>query len=81
MDGTSSTPAKPGFRRTAQSSFEHPGRTFLLLFTLSLSLQGSYLTKIPVQYVRPHTNWELNAVAFSPWHQQNTSPSPFMISK
>lgn len=40
-----------------------PGRAFLVLFALSLSVQGLVLTKIPREAIRPDTRWEAPAIA------------------
>src|SRR5512139_3029524 len=42
-----------------------PRRAFLLIFLLHLGVQGYFLTKVPTEYVRPHTRWEVPAVAMS----------------
>ena len=40
-----------------------PGRAFLLLFALSLSVQGFILTRINPSAIRPDTRWEAPAIA------------------
>lgn len=42
-----------------------PGRAFLIIFGLSLAVQGFFLTKLDTRYVRPNTRWEVQAVAVS----------------
>jgi hypothetical protein len=42
-----------------------PWRAFLILFVISFSIQSFFLTKVSERYVRPHTRWELQAVAVS----------------
>lgn len=38
---------------------------FLVPFAISLAVQSFLLAKVPERYVRPHTRWELQAVAVS----------------
>jgi hypothetical protein len=40
-------------------------RAFLLIFLVHLGVQISFLTKVPTQYVLPHTRWEVPAVAMA----------------
>lgn len=40
-----------------------PGWAFLLIFSLSFSVQAFLLTRVSDRYVVPHTRWELPAVA------------------
>jgi hypothetical protein len=42
-----------------------PWRAFLLIFLVHLGVQGFFLTKVPTESVRPHTRWEVPAVAMS----------------
>jgi hypothetical protein len=42
-----------------------PGRAFLLIFLVHLGVQGFFLTRVPTKYVRPHTRWEVPAVAMA----------------
>jgi hypothetical protein len=42
-----------------------PGRAFLIIFGLSLAVQGFFLSKLDARYVRPNTRWEVQAVAVS----------------
>jgi 4-amino-4-deoxy-L-arabinose transferase-like glycosyltransferase len=41
------------------------GRAFLIIFGLSCAVQGFFLTKLDVRYLRPNTRWEVQAVAVS----------------
>src|SRR5512143_3785849 len=41
------------------------GRAFLLIFLVHLGVQGLFLIWVPTDYVRPHTRWEVPAVAMS----------------
>jgi hypothetical protein len=42
-----------------------PWRAALLIFALSLSIQGFFLAKVPQGVIRPHTSRELPAIAVS----------------
>ncbi len=42
-----------------------PGRAFILIFLLALAVRGYFLTKVPREYVLPHSRWEMEAVATS----------------
>ena len=42
-----------------------PGRAFLIIFGLSFAIHMFFLTKVDPRYVRPHTRWEMQAVAVS----------------
>lgn len=42
-----------------------PWREGLLLFALSFSIHAFLLTKVPEQWVRPHTRWEAQSIAVS----------------
>jgi hypothetical protein len=42
-----------------------PWRAFLLVFLVHVGVQGFFLTKVPTEHVRPHTRWEVPAVAMS----------------
>ena len=42
-----------------------PWRAFFIIFMLSCSIQGFFLTKVPERWVRPHTRWETQAVSVS----------------
>ena len=42
-----------------------PGRAFLVIFVVSFSIQGFFLTKVAERYIRPHTRWEQQAIAVS----------------
>jgi hypothetical protein len=42
-----------------------PGRVFLIIFALSFSVQGFFLTKVPKEAIRPNTLWEFPSVAVS----------------
>ena len=46
-----------------ESIASHPGRAFVLLCTLSLAVQGFFLSKIPRDFIRPDTRWEAPAIA------------------
>jgi hypothetical protein len=40
-------------------------RAFLLIFLLHCGVQCFFLSKVPAQYVLPHTRWEISAVAMA----------------
>ena len=40
-----------------------PRRSFLIIFILAFSIRGFLITKVPERYIRPHDNWEMEAVA------------------
>jgi len=40
-------------------------RAFLLIFLVHLGVQGFFLTRVAPQHVRPHTRWEVPAVAMA----------------
>jgi hypothetical protein len=42
-----------------------PWRAFLLVFLVHLGVQGFFLTKVPTRLLRPHTRWEVPAVAMA----------------
>jgi len=42
-----------------------PRRSFLIIFVLAFSVRGFFLSKAPERYVRPHDNWEMEAVAMA----------------
>ena len=42
-----------------------PWRAFLLVFLVHLGVQGFFLIQVAPQHVRPHTRWEVPAVAMS----------------
>jgi len=56
-----------------------PGRAFLILFALSFSIQGFFLTKVSERSIRPHTRWELPAVAVS-LAERGSFADPYMLS-
>jgi 4-amino-4-deoxy-L-arabinose transferase-like glycosyltransferase len=59
-------PVTNGNSRTAPERPERrSGRAFLLIFVLSFSVQVFLLTKVPESLIRPHTRWEMQAVATS----------------
>jgi MFS family permease len=63
------TTAEPGTDNPLRAALDwlarKPWRAFLIIFSLSFSIQSFFLTKIPEQYVRPNTRWELQAIAVS----------------
>jgi hypothetical protein len=42
-----------------------PLRAFIVIFILSFGIRGFFLTRVPERYVRPHTRWEVSAIAVS----------------
>ena len=42
-----------------------PRRAFLLIFFVHLGVQGLFLTKVPTQWVLPHSRFEVSAVAMA----------------
>jgi hypothetical protein len=60
-EGDRDNPLGKALRRLAR----RPWRAALVIFTLSLSVQGSLLARIPPDVIRPHTRRELPAVAVS----------------
>ena len=40
-----------------------PWRSFIVIFLLAFAIRGYFLTKVPTRYIRPHTRWEMEAVA------------------
>lgn len=42
-----------------------PWRAAILILTVSLSIQGYLLSKVPEDWVRPNTRWELESIAVS----------------
>jgi hypothetical protein len=42
-----------------------PWRAFLIIFFVSCSIQGFFLTKVSERYIKPHTRWEAQAIAVS----------------
>lgn len=53
------------FRRTLDRAAGRPWVTFAVLFVLSCSVQGFFLTKVPKRWIEPHTRWESQAIAVS----------------
>ncbi len=42
-----------------------PLRAFIIIFLLSFAVQCFFMTKVPQRWVRPHTRWEMPAIAVS----------------
>ena len=42
-----------------------PWRAFLIIFILSCSIQGFFMTKVPERWIEPHTRWEKSAISVS----------------
>lgn len=42
-----------------------PRRSFVTILLLALAVQGYFLTLVPARYIRPHTRWEIPAVAMA----------------
>jgi len=42
-----------------------PGRAFWLIFLVNLGVQGFLLSRLPERHIRPHSRFEVTAVAFS----------------
>jgi len=55
-----------------------PWRAFLIIFTLSFSIQSFFLTKVSERYVRPHTRWEAPAIAVS-LAERGQFADPYML--
>ena len=55
-----------------------PGLAFLVLFAVIFPVQAFFMTKAPEEWVRPHTRWELQAVAVSLAEGRGFS-DPYMI--
>ncbi len=68
----SATPAGPdgnaldSVRAVVNWMAHSPGRAFLIIFILSFAIRLIvFLTLVPLEYVRPHTRWEMEAVSVS----------------
>lgn len=55
-----------------------PGRAFALIFAVNLAVQGLVLTRLPERVVRPHTRWEVAAVAMS-LHERGAFADPYLL--
>ena len=77
-DGNAEAGEGNPLRRALDALGRRPRRAFLLLFALSFSVQGFHLTKVPQAYIRPHTNWELQAVAVS-MAERGTFADPYVL--
>jgi hypothetical protein len=55
-----------------------PWRAFLIIFVLSFSIQGFFLTKVSARYIRPHTRWEQQAIAVS-LAERGEFADPYML--
>jgi hypothetical protein len=55
-----------------------PWRAFLIIFTLSFSIQCFFLTKVAERYIRPHTRWEAPAIAVS-LAERGEFADPYML--
>nr|NIW37860.1 hypothetical protein [Gemmatimonadota bacterium] len=65
MQGTAEPGADNPLRAALDWLAHEPWRAFLIIFVVSFSIQSFFLTKVAERYVRPHTRWELQAVAVS----------------
>ncbi|MCL4806747.1 MAG: hypothetical protein KJ062_02970 [Thermoanaerobaculia bacterium] len=55
-----------------------PGRAFLLVFAVHLSIHGYFLSLMPRDLVRPHARWEINAVAMA-LYERGEFADPYAI--
>lgn len=78
MHGTAQRGAANPLRAALESLARKPWRAFLLIFVLSVAIQSFFLTKVAERYIRPHTRWELQAVAVS-LAQTGRFADPYMI--
>jgi hypothetical protein len=65
MQGTAEPGADNPIRTALDWLARRPWRAFLIIFSLSFSIQSYFLSKVPESYVRPHTRWEFEAIAVS----------------
>ena len=66
MGGTHATmPNVAPLRVSLDWLARRPGRAFLIIFSLSFAIHIFFLTKTDPRHVRPHTRWEMQAVAVS----------------
>lgn len=74
--------AKPSGDNTLRAALDwlarKPWRAALIIFVLSFSIQSFFLTKTSERYIRPHTRWELQAVAVS-LAETGRFADPYMI--
>jgi hypothetical protein len=66
------------FTRALDSLGRRPGRAFVLLFAISFSVQGFFLTKAPERYILPNTDRELGAIAVS-LGEHGTFGDPYVL--
>lgn len=55
-----------------------PGRGFAVIFAVNLVVQGFVLTLLPESFVRPHSRWEIMAVAMS-LHERGEFADPYCV--
>jgi hypothetical protein len=55
-----------------------PWRASLIIFVISFSIQGFFLTKVAPRYIRPHTRWEQQAIAVS-LAERGEFADPYML--
>ncbi|NIM48618.1 MAG: hypothetical protein GTN78_01320 [Gemmatimonadales bacterium] len=70
--------ARKGVRVAMDWMTRSPLRSFVFIFLLSLAVRGYFLTKVPHQYILPHTRWEMEAVAFS-LAQRGEFADPYLL--
>jgi hypothetical protein len=78
MNGTAEAGKGNPFTRAVDRLGRRPGRAFLLLFALSFSIQGFFLSKVPHEYIRPYTIRELQSVAVS-LAERGTFADPYAL--
>ena len=66
------------FRAAVNWIARSPGRAFIIIFLLGFAIRCFFLTLVPLQYVQPHTRFEVEAVAFS-LAQSGQYANPYMI--
>ncbi len=78
MQGTAESGRDNPLRAALDWLARKPWRASLIIFVLSFSIQSFYLTKVSERYIRPHTRWELQAVAVS-LAETGRFADPYMI--
>jgi hypothetical protein len=65
MQGTAEPSADNPLRAAINWLAKKPWRAFLIIFALSFSIQGYFLTKFSERYIRPNTRWEASSISVS----------------
>lgn len=65
MQGTAEPDADNPLRTALDWLARKPWRAFFIIFAFSFAIQAFFLTKVSERYIRPHTRWEIQAVAVS----------------